>query len=201
MNLVTVEELADFLELDAPEAGTDDERRARTVLIPHASGLVLGHLKRSSLEPEERTALLDGNGSTVLLLPGDRVVDVVEVVEDPRGDATELVDDEHFEWTGAGVLTRLDGSLWRRRARWYDVTFVEGLFPEEIDAVKGVVCRVAARALVNPEGLATESMGGYVSGFAFDETRLPTLAAGDRRDLDRYAVVGTRGHTRETAGS
>ncbi len=162
---------------------------------------MLGHLNRAALEGEAVEVLVDGTGGSSLLLPVDHVLDVTAVVEDPRSTALELEVDVAVDWNRDGILTRLDGGTFRRRSRWYSVELSHGLDEHEIDAVKLVVLRVAARAVVNPEGLATESMGGYVSGFAFDETRLPTLAAPDRRDLDRYRVELRGSATVTSAGS
>lgn len=185
--IITAEELATFLEL--PPGDVDPERAA--LIIGHVSGLILGHLKRTELLPatvEEPTVVdLDGTGTGVLLLPLHPVVEVVSLVEDPRGLAVELVDDVDFEWTRSGIVTSL-GAVFRRRARWYRATFRAGLSEADVDAVKGVACRVCARAVMNPEGLTNESAGGAVSGFAFDDTRLPTLSAPDRRDLEPYRI-------------
>jgi len=183
--LASATELADFLELDAP---VGDEVRRAELLLAGVSGMVLGHLQRPSLEAVEAVGLIDGSGTPVMLLPADHIIDVISIVEDPRGAATDLAVDTAFDWNRDGILHRVDGGVWLRRSRWYEVTISYGLSANEIEAVKLVVLRVAARALVNPEGLSQESMGGYSAGFAFDESRLPTLAAPDRRELDLYRV-------------
>ena len=185
--IITAEELARYLEL--PVGDVDPERAAD--LIDYVSGLILGHLQRTELLPatEEAPTVvdLDGTGTGSILLPLHPVVEVVSLVEDPRGAATELVDDVDFEWTRSGILRHLSGRF-AYRARWYRATFRAGLTASDVDAVKGVACRVVGRAVMNPEGLTNESAGGAVSGFAFDDTRLPTLSAPDRRDLERYRV-------------
>lgn len=182
--LVTADELRDFL--DVPVGDLDDTRAE--LLIGLISGLVLDHCNRATftvtVEPE--TVLLDGTGTTVILLPAHPVVEVVEVIEDPRGDATELVEDVDFDWSAKGILTALV-SRWRRRSRWYRVAYRHG-YPETPEGVKLIVLRVAARAVTNPEGLATEGTPGYTAGFAFDATRLPTLSAPDRDDLEPYRI-------------
>lgn len=185
--IITAEELATFLEL--PPGDVDPDRAA--LIIGHVSGLILGHLQRTELLPatEEAPTVvdLDGTGTGLLVLPLHPVVDLLELVEDPRGSATVLVDDVDFEWTRSGLVRHLAGRF-AYRARWYRATFRAGLTATDVDAVKGVACRVCARAVMNPEGLTNESAGGAVSGFAFDDTRLPTLSAPDRRDLERYRV-------------
>jgi hypothetical protein len=183
--LVTLPELCRWLELDDP-VDQDEEDRGH-LLIEKVSGMVLGYLGRPSLTATV-AATVDGSGTRTLLIPGDHLLDVSSVVEDPRDAATELVDGTGFEWSSTGILYRIDGGIFVRRPRWYEVVFEFGLTEPEIDTVKAVVLRVAARTLTNPEGLATESAGGYVSGFAFDATRLSHLADPERRDLDPLVV-------------
>lgn len=191
--LASPEDLREFLELPAGEGALTSSRA--TLLLGQVSGLVLSycHRDRFTVDPAGSgddgtiSELVDGTGSRDLLVARTPLLEVVSVVEDPRGAATELLEGTGFEWSAHGILERIDGSLWRRRFRWYEVLYRAG-FEAVPPAVELVVLRVAARAVTNPEGLATESGGGYVSGFAFDETRLPTLAPADRRDLDPYRL-------------
>ncbi len=190
--LSTPAALREFLELPAGEGALSDDRA--NLLLRLISGLVLDYLNRDRLTvetgsggPEPTVELADGTGTTVLLLRGEPVLDVVSVIEDPRGAAAELVDGTDFEWSAKGILRRLGGPCWARRARWYSVTYVPG-YEEIPPAVELVVLRLCARAVVNPEGLTSEAEGGYSSGFAFDETRLPHLSRPDRLDLDPYRL-------------
>lgn len=180
--LATAEELR--LHLEMLEAELTDERAEQ--ILAGVSGLVLDFVDRpTGFEVQTETIELDGHGGRTELLPRFPVVDVEKIVEDPRGAATELEPDVHFEWSADGVIRRLDGNLFTRRLRYYEATVEHG-FDGTPEGVKTVVLRVAARAVTNPEGLGTESTLGYSTGFAFDETRLFTLSGPDRRDLERY---------------
>lgn len=177
-------ELRRWLELDDTDVDALSEERA-TLLLEGASSSVLAFCKRSTFAEVEAEVVLDGNGAFELLLPGAPVVALAAVTEDPAGEALDLLDD--VEWSADGILRRLSGGRFARRFRWYGVTFTHG-YPAIPEAVRNVVLRVAARAVGNPEGLATEGVGGYNAGFAFDDTRLPTLSAPDRRELGPFAL-------------
>lgn len=183
--LITPDELRNFLDVDYGEL--DDERAGE--IIDGTSGVVLAHCNREGFEVTSRELLLDGTGVRTMLLPCCPIVSVSALVEDPRGAELELVDDVNFEWSEKGIVTRIDGGVWRKRARFYSWTIEEG-YAAVPDAVKLVVKRLSARAVTNPEGLATESAGGWVGGYAFDDTRLPTVSAADARDLAPFVVVG-----------
>jgi hypothetical protein len=180
--LITADELRTYLEMSESDLST---ARAE-YLIAGVSGLVLEEVDRPrGFEAITDTIVINGHGRVVELLPVLPVIDVVSVVEDPRGAATALEIDTAVEWSEEGILRRIDGYVFARRLRYYEVELEHG-WPATPAAVKLIVSRVTARAVVNPEALATESAGGYVSGFAFDDTRIVTLATPDRRELLRY---------------
>lgn len=183
--LITPDELRNFLDVDYGEL--DDERALE--IIEGCSGVVLAFCNRTAFEELEEELLLDGTGSGVILLPAHPVTEVSSIVEDPRGAATVLLEDVGFDWSAKGILTRIDGGRWIKRSRWYAATVKHG-YAAVPDAVKLVVKRLCARAATNPEGLATESAGGWVGGYAFDDTRLPTVSKPDARDLAPFVVVG-----------
>lgn len=182
--LATAEELRLWLDLEANDTDELPTERAELVL-EGVSRAVLSYCRRLRFLTGTDTVRVSGRGS-VLLLPGWPVTAVTAVVDDPDGDdPTDIVDD--IEWDESGVVSFALGGAFTRRARGYEVTFTHG-YPEVPEDVRNVVLRVAARAISNPEGLATEGTGGYNAGFAFDETRLPTLSAPDRRELDEYRL-------------
>lgn len=183
--LATPAELRTWLELDADDTAALSDERANLILAG-PSKAVLGYCRRPTFLSTEDTVRLDGSGWVDLILPGAPVTAVTAVVEDPDGDATELVVGTDVDFSAHGILRRLNG-YFARRFRWYDVTYTHG-FADVPEDVRNVVLRVAARGVSNPEGLATEGVGGYNAGFAFDETRLPTLSAPDRRELDPYRL-------------
>jgi len=187
---VTVELLAEpaelrrWLELDDDDTDALSDERA-TLLLEGASSSVLAYCRRRTFAEVEDTVTLDGNGAYELLLPGAPVTAVSAVTEDPDGDGTDLLVD--VEWSADGILRRTAGGRFVRRFRWYTVTFTHG-YETVPEAVRNVVLRVAARGVSNPEGLATEGIGGYNAGFAFDDTRLPTLSAPERRELGPFCL-------------
>jgi hypothetical protein len=181
--LASAEELRLWLGLAADDEDSLSDELAEMAL-QGPSRAVLSYCRRSRLVSGTDTVRLAG-GVTILILPGAPVTDVAQVLEDPDGAAVDIT--SSVDWTPDGLLSRFDGGYFARRHRWYEVTFTHGYedIPED---VRNVVLRVAARAVSNPEGLATEGVGGYNAGFAFDETRLPTLSAPDRRELDPYRL-------------
>lgn len=179
----TAEELRRYL--DVTEADLPDETADQALEL--VSGPILSYTNRTHVGfemVEEDVVRVDGTGSEILLLPSFPVLDVVEV-RDRLADEV-LVDDVDFEWSEKGILRRL-GGRWSTRARAYVVTYDHG-FEEIPPAVKAVALRLAARMISNPEGLATESALGYAAGFAFDETRIPTVSRADERDLNPFRI-------------
>lgn len=175
------------LWLGLPADATDElPDAAASLLIAGVSKQVLTYTRRSAFTSTTETVRVAGTGSGTLILPGWPVTDVTAVVEDPDGTAPgDLL--AYVDWSEDGVLTLFSGGRWVARRRFYEVTFTHG-FAEVPEDVRNLVLRVAARAFSNPEGLATEGIGGYNAGFAFDDTRLPTLSAPDRRELDGYVL-------------
>lgn len=180
--LATAAELREFLrqtEEELPEGRAD-------LILEGVSGLIRDYTGRTFEAAGDATERVDGSGTIVLLLPSTPVADVSAVVEDPDGDALELAAGD-FEWSADGILRRLDGGRWLRRFRYYEVTYDSG-YDTVPDTVKLVTLRVAARAIVNPEGLTQESAGGYAAGYGFDESRFAALAPADRRELEDYRL-------------
>lgn len=136
---------------------------------------------------EDSTAVLDGSGASVLLLPSLHVTAVAQVVE-----LGLLLDPQTYEWSASGVIRRMTtvylgtGARWTNRYRAVEVTFTHG-FPEMPLDVQPVLDRLTARA-VGGVGLLTQV--GQVS-YATGEDGLPvtgTLTTTDREILDRYKL-------------
>lgn len=173
-----------------------DERA--TLILEGVSDEVLEYTNRVELGFELKPADADhavrvnGTGTKVILLPDPPVTDVVKVVEDPDGDALELVAGVDYEWDEDGVLTRLAehwpsaGGYWRRRARFYEITYARGRAVGT--NVRNLVLRVSARAVANPEGLTQEGEAGYTNSYGFDATRLPSLSDADKLVLHPYRL-------------
>lgn len=171
--LATAAELRLFLEVDVGDLPDD---RANLILSVVSGGVRdEAHQLFDQVETDEIE--LDGSGTRVLLLPQLPVTDVATVLED----GTALTEGTDYDWSTSGVLTRLNGQ-WTARARRYTVTYSHG-YATPPDGLKGIVLRVAARVVDNPEGLVQEAIGGYSAGYRFDPAALNDA---DKRALDPY---------------
>jgi hypothetical protein len=186
-DLVTPEELGDFLKIPNLDAGN------AAPVIAGVSAAVRRYTGRAWEKVDDEVVRLEGNGSSSLLLPKLPVRDVSSIVEDPDGrfgTPVTLSLDVQVEWDETGRVRRVDGGIFLRRLRFYEVTYSHGLETGETvpGDVKLVVLRVCARGAVNPEGLAQESVTGYTAVFGQDATRLAVLSPPDERELDAYRV-------------
>lgn len=178
-DLATVDDLAAFL-------GKPVDAESAALALAGVSGLVRGYTNRAFAPVAGEVERADGTGARSLLLSRLPVDDVVSVVEDPDGAATDLVVGTAVEWSEDGILRRIDGGLFARRLRFYAVTYDHGTTsPDDLAWLRLFVCRIVSRAIVNPEGLTQENVAGYGSTFGFDATRLATLSQPDRDEIDR----------------
>ena len=179
--LASAADLRTWLHIPADDTDTLSDEHA-LLLIEGVSRQVLTETGRSEcgFMAGTVTGKVDGTGGPTITLPLWPVTAVASIIEDPDGLNIDLTG--RFTWNRTGIVTRSDGGVFTAGAGRFTYTATAGwdTVPED---VRNLVCRVAARAFDNPTGLATESAGGYVAGFAFDETRLPTLSAPDRREL------------------
>ena len=182
--LATAGRLRAFLELEASEL--TDERAEP--LLQAASGEVIAYCGHGFTLETNAVRVYDGSGSTVLLLAEQPLLAVHRVSVGPRSAREDLVEDTDYEWSADGMLRRLNGWRWPLRFGWVEIDVDHG-YPAVPDDVAGVVVRVAARGITNPEGLTQETTGGYQAGYGQDDTRLCTLAAPDRRALNPYRLA------------
>lgn len=180
--LASVAELRSFVQNpEIPEAPA-------ALVLDGISTMVRGFCRRAFAATEDEVVRLNGTGSYSLLLPRLPVVGVSTVLEAAGSSSElELVEGTNFEWADDGRLRRIDGSVWINRLRYYSVTYSHG---EAVpDDVKLVVLRIAARGILNPEGLTQENAAGYGSTFGFDASRLAVLSPPDERALAPYRVT------------
>jgi hypothetical protein len=80
----------------------------------------------------EDTLTLDGDGSTVLLLPTLHVTDVASVVEDGV-----TLDPASYTWSERGVLRKYGRGRWICKDRAIEVTFTHGYaaMPDDLQAI------------------------------------------------------------------
>lgn len=182
---------------------TDDDNADDALLelcLRNASGVVIGYTGSTFALVAEDEVLLDGRGSTLLLLPQLPVNDVLEVVEAPGDDSeTVLFSDELatplVEWSSSGMLRRVDGGVFARRFRWYRVVYSHGLAIVD-DAVRDVVLRVAARSFTNPEEVRQETIGRY--SYTRDSAAAK-LSEAEKASLDHLVIPEARTFRQGTA--
>lgn len=156
-----------------------------TLALEASSGLIRDYCHISFDFVADDVVVLDGTGSTALLLPEVPVSLVSEVRE-----LGVVLDPDSYEWDQDGIITRLDWRVgWRRIKRAYQVIFDHG-YAASPESVRAVCYRVAARGITNPGGLSQETVGRYTAQYGFDATRLLTLGDPDRRDLDPFRIEG-----------
>lgn len=195
--------LATKAELDLHLDDTlDAEAAAHFLRI--ASGEVRAYTGNLFDFVEDDVVILNGTGSSVLLLPEAPVSAVTEVLE-AAGRTTEaalagpLETSPVWEWDDDGVLERIDGGVFARRRRWYQVTYDHG-FAAVPDEVKAVVLAAAARAIRNPEGLRQETLGRYSYTVAGESAGVG-LYGPEREVLDPYFVSRKMREGTPSAGS
>lgn len=148
---------------------TIDQARA-DLLLDLASASVAEAAGVPIAAAADATATLTGTGNRVLLLPAWPVTDVSEVTVD--GTAVS-----GYTWTRSGELRRTAGwTLGAEIVVTFDHGYAEAAVP---DAVKGVTLEVAARALMNPQGLKSYNGDGTVVQFGDGVLDL-TLSQRDR---------------------
>lgn len=123
-------------------AGLTDARIAK--LIERASAEFRGDTEQQISLVENDTVTLDGDGSTVLLLPELPVHAVTAVVVDGE----PLTEDElKGIWSRRGILRRTDRcTRWPRAGQAIEVTYTHGWDPIPGDIVDVIVQRVLDRA-------------------------------------------------------
>lgn len=196
--LASVAELELFLD--------DSLDRARAeFFLTIAGGEVRAATGNDFTLTRDDVVLLDGKGSTVLLLPQAPVLDVLELVEAP-GRSIEAIlagpetDRPAYEWNEDGILRRIDGKIFERRFRYYRATTDHGYLTTP-DPVRGVVVRCAARAYENPEGTRQETLGRYSYTLAGEQAGIG-LYGPDLRDLVPFGIgPGARLPTPSSTGS
>lgn len=178
-NLARVEQLRDLSDRQ-----WSDPWRARQALAS-ASGMVRAYCGWWIAPVQQFTAVLSGDGSTVLGLPCTRVVDVVEVAVD----GSSVAPLTGYRWSPNGLVVRR-GGVWPDDLANVTVRFVGG-YDAVPDEVVAVVCALAD-TLDTPTGVAAQSIDDesvtYARG-ADDATGLTTRM---RETLDRGFVVPPR---------
>ena len=133
----------------------------------------------------EDTLTLDGSGGRALLVPSNRVVEVLSVRED--GAEVDL----------GGVEVSKTGVLRKKRGRWTDalggVEVVLRHGHEDFDDIEGVVTAVAARAAATGTGALSETAGPFsirrgTTGGGGEVVGLPLLVT-EKAVLEPYRLT------------
>jgi hypothetical protein len=153
----TPEDLRLHLRLDSIDAAQ------AAVAIAAAETIIRAALQQTIDAVADDTTVLVGNGRRVLNLPEMPVTAVASVHQDGE----LLTEGSDYRWNRYGILTRLGEPTWRGRlaACWpldAEVAVVNSHGYTVVPAaVKQVCVQLAGRAWVNPQGLASESIGDW----------------------------------------
>ncbi|MSS84488.1 hypothetical protein FYJ24_06865 [Actinomycetaceae bacterium WB03_NA08] len=121
----------------------------------------------------EETITVDGSGGSVLRLPSQHVVDVLEVKV-----SGVPVSADQFSWSVAGLL-ELHGKRFPKRYRSVEVTLRHGY--DYVPDLSAIASQVARFALASPMGRTREQAGqisvswGTAQGMAWSESMLEMM--------------------------
>lgn len=102
----------------------------------------------------EETLTLDGPGRAALLLPSNRVEEILSLTEDK-----EPVDVTTLEVSRMGILRKSNGKAWTRKLGAIEVTLRHGY--DQYDDFAGIVEGVRARAAATGAGNLSETAGPF----------------------------------------
>jgi hypothetical protein len=169
--LVTVGELETYLQRTV-------DADAGELAVANASGIVRDFCRWPIAPTEDATWTLDGRGTAWLNLPTLYLTDVAEVRVDG-----EVIDPGTYSWAQRGQLYRAEG--WPARLRCVEADVSHG-YETTPTSVRAVVLTLAARSMVNPEGLRSKTVGGVSKSFVFETMR------GDLSELQLGQIGGYR---------
>lgn len=183
MAFATAQDLFDYLQIESPTSG---QTTRAELLVELAQAAIEEETQQrlsdgsASLEEQEDTVTLDGNGREQIRLPRWPVTAVASVTED--GDALDFDDD--YRWSREGILYRVD-DWWEDKPRIVTVTYTAGFSPVPTD-LKRLCIQVSARAWGNPEATSSRSIERV--GSSRWETRGLELSGDERRRARRWAA-------------
>ena len=173
--LATVGQLAVFLGRELDE---DDPSAVQALEI--ASSAVRTYCGHPITQTTDAPAVLDGSGTTVMLLPGVPVASVESVTVDE-----EELDASDWRWSAQGFILRTDGATFPKTPRSVEIVYTHG-WSDVPAAIVGVVVSLAARMLDGSAGVKQESLGSYSVTYA---NPTPTLQAAETMALDPFRVT------------
>jgi hypothetical protein len=199
--LASAEQLRIWLKLDSIDVARAEQ------FLTDASSLVRNYCGQLFDFVEDDVVTINGTGTAVMLLPELPVAAVTKVWAPlegaggiigtgdpelaPTDGGTVFVEGIDYEWDEDGIIRRIHPvAIWRRRFRWYEITYDHG-FAGTPETIETVVKRVAARGFTNPEGIRQETIGRYSYTNGGESTGL-ALFAPDMKDLEHFRIKPAR---------
>jgi len=186
----TAADLATYMQQPDLDAGTAD------LALQLVSDSIDAEVGQSLTEQTLTEELLDGPlpGSSTLILPSYPVTSVTAVsVMERLGQWTDLVAQQDYLWSAKGILTRISSAytpdnpqapFWPRYPQSIKVSSTRG-WVEVPGGVRAVCLAAAARLITNPNGVASEQIGGVRVQYSgtVDFTPMEMAALGRVREV------------------
>jgi hypothetical protein len=172
--------LATVADLEAYLGREFDDPTSAELAIDIASDIVRSYVGHSITKILNDTVILDGTGTSILLLPAAPVngIDLVEIDGD-------LLETTKYRWSKKGYILRTDGTTWPSTPGSIEVIYNHG-YDTVPDAVLGVVLALAGRITDGSSGIKQETIGSYSVTYADPS---PVLRANEQAGLDSFRVT------------
>lgn len=152
-------------------------------LLNAASGVVRSYSGWQISAEHIRGQRVDGDGSSVLMLPTLRLTAVTSVAVEER----RLARGRDYTWSAAGVIRRLPpGHRWPQAHQAIAASYRHGYDPVPAE-IKAIAVSLAARTATVPAGLVQQTVGAITYRWAEGVTSIG-LAPGEKAVLNRYRL-------------
>lgn len=168
------------------DEGLDGAETARAEILLELATGVIDAKTEQSLQLAETTHVMDGHGTSRLILPRWPVTAIASVIElDDRDEPVVLVHRVDYRWSRHGILRRIRG-CWPCKEQAVTVTLTAGHDPIP-DSVRTMCLRIARAGWDNPLGLKAERLGDWSAQYVVPGMELTTAEIG--------TLAGYRAHT------
>jgi len=171
--LASVAELETFL--DRTLMDTDPAELALEI----ASSAVADYLNQTLMLVEDDEAIIDGNGTELLMLPQVPVTEITKI----EIDGTEI-DSDYYSYNAKGMV-KLKGKKFPKSLANVTVTYSHG-YTNIPYAIRGVVLSIAARILDTNPAVKQESIGGYSVSYSNSSAGLLAI---EQDALSAYRII------------
>jgi hypothetical protein len=144
-----------------------------------ACDLIRGATGQSFAQVDGETVVLDGTGTDALLLPQLPVWEVTAVAVDG-----EELEAEDYNFTGAGLLLRLDADVWTLGRQMVEVTYSYGV--ETVPAEIRALALTVATRLYQQGTAVSATVGASSVTFATDAL---SFTEGEKAIVRRYKLT------------